>query len=492
MSSDSIDRVFVKAITTIRTLSSKSSNNSLPRPPLSNRVKLYGLYKQATEGDVSGLMDRPTGNKSEDESSRRKWDAWKSEEGLTKTEAKKRYISYLIQTMNAYALGSNEARELLNELEYLWDQVKDHSNSIIINGSGSGGSNTGSNQQQQHNQQLHNNNSPPFNDLNMFNNNNNTNNNNTTNTIPLLDHGINRSQSPALSLYRLASTGSNTNLVRPISRLSMTNVTQQQQQPQLTQLQATPSAQTTNHTLTHQQQSNYKNQNQNQIVSDYEKYKSRNVSNISTLGYNNPNNNSNNNIDFIKWQSDINITLNRITKELNTLRVIQQHTQNQMTIYDSKDINNDQTKANLRHDDGNKNTNKNKNQSFLRLIITKLKKSIILNFLNFIKIIKLLIKRITIDSILIISIFIIFNKLLKTDFNSLLSSDINLQSSNNNNNNNNNANKNVSNSPLNVITRFITLLKDKFTDLIINHNSIISAVQPKDIIPTNVIIESRK
>ncbi|GMF52725.1 unnamed protein product [[Candida] boidinii] len=161
MSSDSIDRVFVKAITTIRTLSSKSSNNSLPRPPLSNRVKLYGLYKQATEGDVSGLMDRPTGNKSEDESSRRKWDAWKSEEGLTKTEAKKRYISYLIQTMNAYALGSNEARELLNELEYLWDQVKDHSNSIIINGSGSGGSNIGSNQQG--------NNSPSFNDLSMFN-----------------------------------------------------------------------------------------------------------------------------------------------------------------------------------------------------------------------------------------------------------------------------------------------------------------------------------
>ncbi|GMF71331.1 unnamed protein product [[Candida] boidinii] len=388
--------------------------------------------------------------------------------------------------MNAYALGSNEARELLNELEYLWDQVKDHSNSIIINGSGSGGSNIGSNQQG--------NNSPPFNDLSMF-----SNNNTTNNTVPLLDHGINRSQSPALSLYRLASTGSNTNLVRPISRLSMTNVTQQQQR-QPTQLPATPSGQTTNHTLTHQQnsqqQSIYKNQNQNQnqhpnqhqnqIVSDYEKYKSRNVSNISTLGYNNPNNiSNNNNIDFIKWQSDINITLNRITKELNTLRVIQQHSQSQMT-YDSKDFNNN----NLRHGDHNS-SNSNNDESFIKLMITKLKRSVILNFLNFIKIIKVVIKRITIDSILIISIFIIFNKLLKTDFKSLVLSDSNdlknIQSSNSNNNNKNN----TSNNSFSVVTRFITLLRDKFTYLI-NQNSILSTIQPKDILPANVIIESGK
>lgn len=70
-------------------------------------------------------MERPTGSTVEDESARRKYDAWKSEEGLSKTEAKRRYISYLIDTMKTYASGTHEARELLGELEYLWDQIKD-------------------------------------------------------------------------------------------------------------------------------------------------------------------------------------------------------------------------------------------------------------------------------------------------------------------------------------------------------------------------------
>lgn len=70
-------------------------------------------------------MERPIGSTPEDESARRKYDAWKSEEGLSKTEAKRRYISYLIDTMKTYASGTHEARELLGELEYLWDQIKD-------------------------------------------------------------------------------------------------------------------------------------------------------------------------------------------------------------------------------------------------------------------------------------------------------------------------------------------------------------------------------
>ncbi|ODV78492.1 uncharacterized protein CANTADRAFT_22484 [Suhomyces tanzawaensis NRRL Y-17324] len=123
--SDSIDRVFVKAITTIRALSSRSNYGSLPRPPAENRIRLYGLYKQATEGDVEGIMPRPIGFTIEDEGAKKKWDAWKREEGISKTEAKRRYISYLIDTMKIYASGTLEARELLSELEYLWDQIKD-------------------------------------------------------------------------------------------------------------------------------------------------------------------------------------------------------------------------------------------------------------------------------------------------------------------------------------------------------------------------------
>ncbi len=52
-------------------------------------------------------------------------DAWKSQEGISSTEAKRRYISYLIETMRLYASGTHEARELLSELEYLWDQIRD-------------------------------------------------------------------------------------------------------------------------------------------------------------------------------------------------------------------------------------------------------------------------------------------------------------------------------------------------------------------------------
>ncbi|KAK6200342.1 acyl CoA binding protein-domain-containing protein [Scheffersomyces amazonensis] len=122
---DSVDRVFVKAITTIRALSTRSNYGSLPRPPAENRIRLYGLYKQATEGDVNGIMPRPIGFTVEDEGAKKKWDAWKREEGLSKTEAKRRYISYLIETMKVYASGTHEARELLSDLEYLWDQIKD-------------------------------------------------------------------------------------------------------------------------------------------------------------------------------------------------------------------------------------------------------------------------------------------------------------------------------------------------------------------------------
>lgn len=115
----------MKAITTIRALSSRSNYGTLPRPPAESRIKLYGLYKQATEGDVEGIMARPIGFTLEDEGAKKKWDAWKREQGLTKTEAKRRYISYLIDTMKVYASGTLEARELLSELEYLWDQIKD-------------------------------------------------------------------------------------------------------------------------------------------------------------------------------------------------------------------------------------------------------------------------------------------------------------------------------------------------------------------------------
>ena len=31
------------------------------RPPVADRLRLYGLYKQSMEGDVAGVMERPGG-----------------------------------------------------------------------------------------------------------------------------------------------------------------------------------------------------------------------------------------------------------------------------------------------------------------------------------------------------------------------------------------------------------------------------------------------
>lgn len=54
-------------------------------------------------------------------------DAWSSQHGISRTEAKRRYISTLIETMHKYAFTTPEARELVAELEFVWDQIKSNS-----------------------------------------------------------------------------------------------------------------------------------------------------------------------------------------------------------------------------------------------------------------------------------------------------------------------------------------------------------------------------
>ncbi|KAK7902604.1 hypothetical protein LTR67_002250 [Exophiala xenobiotica] len=146
--SDSVDRVFVHALATVRRLPRTGSS----RPPPSARLRLYGLYKQSMEGDVESILPRPTlpsvspdpnNSKSnnvhryasrdlrirEAEAEIEKWDAWHSCAGMSRTEAKRRYISTLIETMKEYASGTQEARELVSELEFVWNQIKSQSGS---------------------------------------------------------------------------------------------------------------------------------------------------------------------------------------------------------------------------------------------------------------------------------------------------------------------------------------------------------------------------
>ncbi|KAI9671152.1 MAG: hypothetical protein M1817_003659 [Caeruleum heppii] len=119
--SDSVDRVFVHALNTVKKIPRTGSG----RPPPSERLKLYGLYKQSMEGDVDGVMERPAEESGEEgRAERDKWDAWHSHKGLSRTEAKRRYVSTLIDTMHHYASTTPDARELVAELEFVWDQIR--------------------------------------------------------------------------------------------------------------------------------------------------------------------------------------------------------------------------------------------------------------------------------------------------------------------------------------------------------------------------------
>ena len=71
---------FIDAQERVKKLSRRPSNAEL--------LDLYGLYKQATEGDATGsrpgLLD-PKG--------RAKFDAWNSRKGVARAEAKARYVA---------------------------------------------------------------------------------------------------------------------------------------------------------------------------------------------------------------------------------------------------------------------------------------------------------------------------------------------------------------------------------------------------------------
>ncbi|KAF2746715.1 hypothetical protein M011DRAFT_477940 [Sporormia fimetaria CBS 119925] len=117
--SDSVDRVFSHALNTVNKI-----RTGAQKPPTATRLKLYGLYKQAMEGNVEGIMERPSGSGEEARNNREKWEAWKQQNGLSRTEAKRRYITTLIETMHKYAAHHPDSRELVSELEFVWDQVK--------------------------------------------------------------------------------------------------------------------------------------------------------------------------------------------------------------------------------------------------------------------------------------------------------------------------------------------------------------------------------
>jgi diazepam-binding inhibitor (GABA receptor modulator, acyl-CoA-binding protein) len=81
---------FEKAVAQSKVLTKRPSNEEL--------LQLYALYKQATEGDVTG--DRPGGF---DFKAIAKFDAWAEVKGKTKEVAMKDYITLMARLYQQYA-----------------------------------------------------------------------------------------------------------------------------------------------------------------------------------------------------------------------------------------------------------------------------------------------------------------------------------------------------------------------------------------------------
>lgn len=135
-----IDRVFVSALNTVKRLPSSPSS---PKPPLEDRLLLYGLFKQSMEGDVpesmlQTLQGEPADE--EDDANREKTAAWADQRGTSKTEAKKLYITTLIRSMRQYGSKTETAKSLIDELDFVWNQVNDNNDedSILHSRSNSG------------------------------------------------------------------------------------------------------------------------------------------------------------------------------------------------------------------------------------------------------------------------------------------------------------------------------------------------------------------
>ncbi len=73
---------FENAVAKSKTLTERPSNDVL--------LKLYALYKQATEGDVN--TERPGGF---DFKNIAKWDAWKKQEGKSQEAACAEYVQFV-------------------------------------------------------------------------------------------------------------------------------------------------------------------------------------------------------------------------------------------------------------------------------------------------------------------------------------------------------------------------------------------------------------
>lgn len=85
----SLDQSFQQAATDVQQLSEKPDNDTL--------LKLYSLYKQATEGEVSGKRPGMLNMVA-----RAKFDAWANLKGTSSDEAKNQYIELVTELKSTH------------------------------------------------------------------------------------------------------------------------------------------------------------------------------------------------------------------------------------------------------------------------------------------------------------------------------------------------------------------------------------------------------
>lgn len=248
----SYDRLFIQAVSTIKSLTDLSKSSNLPRPSISERLSLYGLYNQATKGDAS--LNSSITNPSD----AKKYNSWVKFRGLTKQQARKQYVKYLLDILKSnYSLSVYpEVEPLLNNLQSSWDKIE----FMEIQ--------TPSVPSQQ----------APF---------------QYTPNIPV------RSQSPAASLYRIASSGINSAIVRPSSR---------------------------NHSISRSRHNSVSGQianNNNSILNSTTQHPPVAIADVANNENVMPNTSFSHNMsqEFARWQSDINNTLLKISSEISSLKM---------------------------------------------------------------------------------------------------------------------------------------------------------------------------
>ncbi|KAG8853897.1 hypothetical protein FRB96_007906 [Tulasnella sp. 330] len=97
---------FQKAVSIIKNL----PKTGAVQPSQDEQLKFYGLYKQATEGDVNtprpGMMEF---------TAKYKWDAWNAVKGKPKAEAEAEYVALFKEVLTAS--GTQEGESYIKEID---------------------------------------------------------------------------------------------------------------------------------------------------------------------------------------------------------------------------------------------------------------------------------------------------------------------------------------------------------------------------------------